>query len=91
MVKTKIELFTSEHCVNCRKLKKILPKILSQNGLHMEDVLERNVEDATALTDLIMLDTDLIPTLHIGSLILTGEATADEAKLDAFLKTSLKQ
>jgi hypothetical protein len=91
MVKMKIELYTSANCVNCRKLKKILPKALSQNGMLIEDIIERDVADAAVLTDLMMLDTDIIPTLHIGGTILTGAATLNEEKLDAFLKESYKQ
>lgn len=90
MVNVKIELFTSVNCMNCRKLKKILPKMLSQNGVLIEDVIERDVADAAALTDLMMLNSDVIPTLHVGNMILAGAATLNEEKLDTFLKESIK-
>jgi len=91
MVEMPIELFTSAGCVNCRKLKKLLPQTLAKNGVSIKDVIERDVCDATVLADLLMLGVDTIPTLRIGDSIITGEDAANEAKLNAFLKENLKK
>ncbi len=90
MVEMQVELFTSSGCINCRKLKKILPRLLSEHGARIESVVERDVGDAAVLADLMMLNADTIPTLRIGDSIITGEEATDELKLTVFLRKNLK-
>lgn len=86
----KIELFTSEGCANCRKLKKILHNLLPELGLIYEEAVEeRDVSKTDVLADLIMLNTEVIPTLNIYNKKLIGELATDEKTLRAFLVTNL--
>ena len=86
----KIELYTSEGCVNCCKIKKILPKILVEFNLKYEDsVVERDVSATNVLADLIMLDAEQIPTLCINNATLTGEQVTNEVVLKTFLANIL--
>lgn len=65
----------------------MLPDVLSCFGLKYEDVIvERNVEDSDALADLLLLNTEIIPSLHAKGLILNGEATLNPELLKAFIK-----
>uniref|UniRef100_A0A7C3J2R0 Glutaredoxin domain-containing protein n=1 Tax=Candidatus Methanomethylicus mesodigestus TaxID=1867258 RepID=A0A7C3J2R0_9CREN len=83
----RIELYTSETCSNCRKLKKLLPELLSGFGLKYEEVIvERNVEDSDVLADLLLLNTEIIPALHANGLLLNGEATLKPELLKNFIE-----
>jgi len=87
-----IELYTSEGCANCRKVKKILPKILPEFGLNYENsVIERDVSNTEVLADLIMLDTEIIPTIHFRNAILTGDQATNEETLRTFLAANIKK
>jgi hypothetical protein len=87
----KIELYTSEGCANCRKVKKLLPKILPEFGLQYENsVVERDVSDTEVLADLIMLNTEIIPTIHFRNAILTGEKATNEELLRTFIAANVK-
>ncbi|MGC8936550.1 MAG: glutaredoxin family protein [Candidatus Methanomethylicaceae archaeon] len=86
-----IKLFTSEGCVNCRSTKKLLQRLLQEFGSSYEnEVLELDIKDPDALAELLMLNTEYVPTVIIGEVILTGKDVTDEGKIRAALTRSLK-
>jgi glutaredoxin len=88
----KIKLFTHKDCVKCRGLKKLLQSILPELGLQYETAItELDVEDSDTLADLMMLDTEFIPTINIGDAVLTGEWIMNEGVLRDFIRAHMKK
>ncbi|MCQ5362217.1 MAG: glutaredoxin family protein [Candidatus Methanomethylicia archaeon] len=87
-----IKLFTHEGCANCRKAKKLLQMVLPDFGASYEaHVLEMDIEDPEALAELLMLNTERVPTITIGGKVLSGEDAIDEGKIRAALSSELKR
>jgi hypothetical protein len=87
-----INLFTHEGCVNCNKVKNELQKILPEMGFSYQSVIrELDIDDPDVLADLIMLDTEQVPTLSLGSALLTGKEIMNEGMLRTFLSDQLKK
>ena len=87
-----LSLFTHEGCVNCKKVKAQLQKILPEMGLQYEStVKELDIDNPDVLADLMMLDTEQVPTISSGSALLTGKALLDEKTLREFISTQLEK
>ncbi|MDI9643788.1 MAG: glutaredoxin domain-containing protein [Candidatus Verstraetearchaeota archaeon] len=88
----KLELFTSDTCVNCRMLKKNLKEVLKEIG---EDyggvVLERNIDnDSDALADLLMLNLDSVPVIRIGNRVYEWDSVKERESLKRALMAHKK-
>ena len=89
----KIEFFKSKTCVICPKVKKLLKKILAENGLRYEEiVIERDIsEDPEALTDLLMLNALSVPVVKIKDIVLYEQDAVKEERLREAIKKFLYQ
>jgi len=88
----KMGLFTHRDCAKCRSVKKLLQSILPELGLQYETAIaELDVDDSNALADLMMLNTEFVPTLNIGDAVLTGEKIVNETVLRGFIKAHMKK
>ncbi|MDI9644851.1 MAG: glutaredoxin family protein [Candidatus Methanomethyliaceae archaeon] len=86
-----IKLFTHEGCSNCKIAKKLLQKVLPDFGASYEThVSEMDIEDPDALAELLMMNTQHIPTIVIEDTVLTGKDATDEGKIRAVLSFKLK-
>gem|GEM_PF-886351 len=92
-VKTmKMKLFAHKGCAKCRSVKQLLQSILPELGLQYKTAIaELDIGNSDVLADLMMLNTECVPTLSIGDGVLTGEQTMDEAVLRDFLKAHIKK
>ena len=87
-----INLYTHEGCVNCKKVKVNLQRILPEMGFNYNStVKELDIDDPDILADLLMLDTEQVPTICAGNASLTGKEIMDEATLRTFLSEQLKK
>lgn len=83
----KIKLFTHEGCNNCQRVKDMIEKILPELGLNYESaIIELDIDDPDVLADLMMLDTEYVPTISAGDSVLTGRGVLDEVALRDFIK-----
>jgi len=88
----KIKLFAHKSCAKCRSVKKLLQNILPELGLKYETAItELDIDDSNALADLMMLNTEFVPTLSIGDVVLTGEEIVNETVLRGFIKAHMKK
>jgi len=86
-----IKLFTHEGCVNCKKVKAMLQRILPEIGLdYPSEIIELDIDDPEALTDLMMLDSEQVPTISAGNKVLTGNEILDEKKLRSFVEENTR-
>ncbi len=69
-------------------LQRVLPDFGASYETH---VLEMDIEDSEALAELLMLNTELVPTITIGGKVLSGEDATDEGKIRAALSSELKK
>jgi hypothetical protein len=86
-----VNLFTHEGCANCKLVKAQLLRILPEMGLDYQSAIrEQDIDDPNVLADLMMLDTEQVPTLSAGNAVLTGKDILNEARLRSFLREQLK-
>ncbi len=86
-----IRLFTHEGCVNCKSAKKILQELLPEFGVSYETyVSELDIVDPDALAELLMLNTERVPTITIGDRVLSGNDAIDKEKIRAILSSIMK-
>jgi glutaredoxin len=83
----KIKLFTHEGCANCKKVKSMIETILPELGLNYGSaIIELDIDDPDALADLMMLDTEYVPTMNAGDSVLTGKDILNQSLLRGFIE-----
>jgi glutaredoxin len=86
----KIKLYSHKGCVNCSKVKVVLQRILPQYGLaYASSVSELDIDDADALAELLMMNTESVPVVVLGGSFLAGASVLDEGRLRSLVAANL--